>query len=152
MIHDRDIVILGLGGLLAVAGLFLPLPFTGRIVAGFVTLAFFFVLALLRVGADRVPLETYLYRRLRYRLDSRRYAYYQPSAPLPDMPEPAQNPDKVSSPASPKPSPVPLTLAVREIGVFPLVSVFLAVVAVYALVWTAGGGADELANLFRRMP
>ena len=55
MFNDRDLGILGGGALLAVLCLFLPFSFVGKIVVGFFVLILFMVLALLRLGPDRVP-------------------------------------------------------------------------------------------------
>jgi len=53
MFNDRDLGILGGGALLAVLCLFLPLPFVGKMVIGFLVLVGFMALALLRLGPDR---------------------------------------------------------------------------------------------------
>jgi len=60
MFNDRDLGILGGGALLAVLCLFLPLPFVGKVVIGFLVLVGFMALALLRLGPDRVPPEVWL--------------------------------------------------------------------------------------------
>ncbi len=78
MFNDRDLGILGAGALLAVVCLILPLPFVGKIVLGLFVLVGFIVLALLRLGPDRIPLEAWLLRRIRFRLQARRYTYQQP--------------------------------------------------------------------------
>ena len=43
----------------------------------------------------------------------------------------------------------PLDLAWAEVGVYPLLTALLAVVAVYFSVWLARGGADQLAIWFK---
>jgi len=41
----------------------------------------------------------------------------------------------------------PLSFALDEIGIYPLVTVLLAVSGLYFLVWLAQGGAEEIARL-----
>ena len=77
MFNDRDLGVLGAGALLAVLCLFLPFSFVGRIVVGFLVLVVFMVLALMRLGPDRIPPEVWLKRRVRYGLDVRQYVNQQ---------------------------------------------------------------------------
>jgi len=67
MFNDRDLGVLGAGALLAVLCLVLPLPFVGKVVLGLSVLVGFIVLALLRLGPDRIALEEWLIRRIRFR-------------------------------------------------------------------------------------
>jgi hypothetical protein len=141
MFNDRDLVILGGGALLAVLCLFLPFLFAGRIVAGFLVLSGFMLLALMRLGPDRVPPEVWLMRRVRYHLQARKYVNQrQPTRFVVQAGE---------TPAQPVAAGFqPLELAWGEVGVYPLLSLFLAVVAVYFAVWLARGGAAQLARWF----
>jgi nitrate reductase NapE component len=41
----------------------------------------------------------------------------------------------------------PLSFALEEIGIYPLVTVLLAVTGIYFLVWLAQGGVEEIALL-----
>lgn len=143
MFNDRDLGILGAGALVAVLCLFLPLSFVGRIVVGFLVLILFMVLALLRLGPDRVPPEVWLKRRVRYGMDVRKYVNQQE----PSSAGAAQK-DERSAPA-PAIQFQPLNLAWGEVGVYPLLTAFLAVVAVYFSVWLARGGAEQLAVWFK---
>jgi hypothetical protein len=66
----------------------------------------------------------------------------------------AAQPQKAEQPAfAPAPAAAaqfqPLDLAWAEVGVYPLLTAFLAVVAVYFSVWLARGGVDQLAIWFR---
>jgi len=156
MFNDRDLGVLGAGALLAVFCLVLPLPFVGKVLSGLSVLVGFILLALLRLGPDRIPLEEWLLRRLRFRLQARRYTYQQPGYSEkqagqrrprrfrkdPDQPVPA---DK-SSGATQVGRPSPAALAVDEVGIYPLVTVGLAVSGIYFLVWLAQGGAAEIAQ------
>ena len=161
MFNDRDLGILGAGALLAVFCLVLPLSFAGKVALGLAVLSGSIVLALLRLGPDRIPVEEWLKRRIRFRLQARRYTYQQPGyAQRPRHPwwrrpqRDAQQPD----PPHRQPIPVfssspqtigvrPVDLALNEVGVYPLVTVFLAVVGIYLLVWLSQGGAGEIALL-----
>jgi hypothetical protein len=163
MFNDRDLGVLGAGALLAVMCLVLPLPLVGKVVLGLSVLVGFILLALLRLGPDRIPLEVWLLRRIRFRLQARRYTYQQPNyahkrswrlrrprtdpAPSEDVPEPSPAPF-ADSPAFPLgESYHPLTLALDEVGVYPLVTVLLAVIGIYFLAWLAQDGAAEVEHL-----
>jgi len=161
MFNDRDLGILGAGALLAVMGLILPLPFVGKVILGLFVLVGFIILALLRLGPDRIPLEEWLRRRIRFRLQARRYTFQQPGYSQKDRWKlrkqrslaKAQEPDK-DTPSStqtqisrPRESSRPLSFALDEIGIYPFVTVLLAVIGIYFLVWLAQGGAEEIARL-----
>jgi hypothetical protein len=161
MFNDRDLGILGAGALLAVLCLILPLPFVGKVVLGLSVLVGFIVLALLRLGPDRIPLEEWLLRRIRFRLQARRYTFQQPGYSRKDRwrlgkqrsQAAVREPEKHASP--PAQTPVskpaegyrPLSFALDEIGIYPLVTMLLAVIGVYFIVWLAHGGVEEIALL-----
>lgn len=157
MFNDRDLGILGAGALLAVLSLFLPFPFAGKVVTGFLILVAFMALALLRLGPDRVPLEVWLMRRFRYSMQTRQYVNQQEEtrrAQSTSTSAPAEK--KARAPKAERPAPIPsvpdlrpLDLAWNEIGVYPLLTAFLAVVGVYFAVWLANGGAKELGMWFQ---
>ena len=160
MFNDRDLGILGAGALFAVLSLFLPLSFAGKVAVGFVVLVAFMALALLRLGPDRVPPEVWLMRRFRYTMQTRRYVNQQEASraqsvqnapPPPPPPEQKSHIPKTERPAPSISVPVmrPLDLAWNEIGVYPLLTAFLAVVGVYFAVWLAQGGAQELSIWFQ---
>lgn len=144
MFNDRDLGILGGGALLAVLCLFLPFSFVGKIVVGFLVLVAGMVLALLRLGPDRVPPEVWLLRRARYGLEVRKYVNQQEPSGSTSGPEPEDQ--SAARPAGPQLQ--PLDLAWSEVGVYPLLTAFLAVVAVYFTFWLARGGADQIALWF----
>ena len=151
MFNDRDLGILGGGALLAVLCLFLPFSFVGKIVVGFFVLILFMMLALLRLGPDRVPPEIWLKRRIRYGMDVRKYVNQrEPSgvSVAAAQPQQAERPGFTPAPAAAAQF-QPLDLAWAEVGVYPLLTAFLAVVAVYFSVWLARGGADQLAIWFK---
>lgn len=161
MFRDRDLFLLGAGALLSALCLLLPLPFAGKLVAGALTLVGFMALAFLRLGPDRIPLEEWLRRRLRFWRAPRRFVYHRPGWKLNLARRPARRaatPEAtVATPADPGLRPLkapllglrPLALALPEQGVYPLVTVLLAVLGVYFLAWLAQGGAQEIATVFR---
>jgi len=157
MFNDRDLGILGAGALLAVLSLFLPLSFAGKVVVGFLVLVAFMALALLRLGPDRVPPEVWLMRRFRYSMQTRQYVNQQEaSRRTQPTPTPVQSEKKSRPPKAERSAPIPsvpvlrpLDLAWNEIGVYPLLTAFLAVVGVYFAVWLAQGGAQELSVWFQ---
>jgi hypothetical protein len=155
MFRDRDLFLLGAGALLSALCLLLPLPFAGKLLAGVATLIGFMALALLRLGPDRIPLEVWLLRRLRFWLSPRRFVYYRPGWKLPSRH--VIDPGKAEIPATPGPRLPripqtgfrPLELAIPESGIYPLVTVLLVVLGLYFLAWLAQGGAEEIASVFR---
>jgi hypothetical protein len=161
MFNDRDLGVLGAGALLAVLCLVLPLPFVGKVMLGLTVLVGFIMLALLRLGPDRIPLEEWLLRRIRFRLQARRYTYQQPGYSTRQRWRfrkararaeiTAQEPQAAHAVDSPgvalKDSFRPMALGLEEVGVYPLVTVLLAVIGIYFLVWLSQGGAAEISQL-----
>ena len=141
---------MGIGALIAVFCLFLPLPLWLKAIVGGVILVGSMVLALLRVGSDRIPLETWLRRRLRYKWVPKFYTYYQRNPKL------TAKQSKIEPPAIPiDPSPGialhPLNLAWTEVGVYNLIRIWLAVIGVYVVYWIANEGGEELAWILRNL-
>ncbi|GAB4577509.1 MAG: hypothetical protein Fur0022_02400 [Anaerolineales bacterium] len=152
MFNDRDLAILGAGALLAVLCLLIPIPFAGKVVLGITVLVGFMFAALLRLGPDRIPLEEWLLRRIRYHFQARRYTYQQP------LSRPSPRPKAVPPEPQPQPKPaitpvltvqIPFSLAFDEMGVYPLVTALLAVLGVDFIVWLWQGGAAEIATLLQ---
>jgi hypothetical protein len=126
--------------------LFLPFSFVSKIVVGFFVLILFMVLALLRLGPDRVPPEIWLKRRIRYGMDVRKYVNQrEPSGVNVAIAQKPEPPFFVPAAAQFQ----PLNLAWAEVGVYPLLTASLGVVAVYFSVWLARGGANQLAIWFK---
>ena len=149
MFNNRDLYILGGGALLAVLCLFLPLSFVGKVVIGFLVLISFMVLALLRLGPDRVPPEVWMLRRFRYAMQTRRYVNQQGITRRGDE-NASKKESKVPSFGHAASSVIqPIDLAWSEVGVYPLLTALLGVVGIYFSVWLANGGAEELSIWFR---
>jgi hypothetical protein len=171
MFRDRDLFLLGVGALLSALCLLLPVAFAGKLVAGVLTLVGFMALALLRLGPDRVPLEEWLLRRLRFWLSPRRFVYRRPDWKANFARKPswrARTSESAKGEAHPgsRPRWAPqigfrlldkFTKALSESEstgrlqspIYPLVTVFLAVLGAYFVTWLAQGGAEEIAAVFR---
>ena len=175
MFNDRDLFVLGTGAVLSVSCLLLPLPFSWKIVLGALVLVSFMILALVRLGPDRIPFEEWLRRRVRYHLQARRYTYQQGNYAQPEAagesgsgtrrnrgtPSDRTWRERLTGALDglmrerPEPAAVgpsigtlrPLSLAVEEVGVYPLTTAFLGVVGVYFLAWLGTGGAGEISDL-----
>jgi len=171
MFKDRDIAILGAGALLAIlTALLLPFSLPWKVLLSLLIMVFFMFLALLRLGPDRITPEEWLKRRILFRLRARRYVYQQkkPASAQPTTLAPAQvqanaspqpqmaavgPPQKASRPRPKMPQAkhsLSVGLAFDEIGIYPLVTVFLAVVGVWFVIWVAQGGGVELSRIFER--
>lgn len=149
MFNDRDLGILGAGALLAVLCLFLPLSFTSKVVVGFLVLVGFMVLALLRLGPDRVPPEVWLVRRFRYSMQTRQYVNQQSASRRVENRPSKQSPHPNPSPTFSASTLRPLDLAWSEIGVYPLLTALLGVVGAYFVFWLSQGGSEQLAVWFK---
>jgi len=160
MFKDRDIAILGAGALLAIlTALLLPFSLPWKVLFSFLILVFFMFLALLRLGPDRVTPEEWLKRRISFRLRAHRYVYQQQQPVTTNAPPARQAAQQAPAPAEPpRPTPQPrkprksispsLSLAFDEVAIYPLVTVFLAVVGVWFAIWVAQGGGVELSRIF----
>jgi hypothetical protein len=161
MFRDRDLFLLGAGALLSAFCLLLPLPFAGKLISGVFTLLGFMLLALLRLGPDRIPPEEWLRRRLHFRLSPRRFVYHRPGwranfvrtparRPAASPPaEPVLRPDRNTLPDLRRAERFAVSLALPERGVYPLLSALLAVLGIYFIAWLAQGGAEEIAAALR---
>ena len=150
MFNNRDLSILGGGALLAVLCLFLPLSFVGKVVVGFLVLVAFMALALLRLGPDRVPPETWLKRRFRYAMQTRQYVNQQTATRRNGSEDDSKQSSKRKAPSFTAETILhPIDWAWDEVGIYPLLTAFLGVVGAYFSVWLANGGAEELSIWFR---
>ena len=149
MFKDRDLFIIGTGALLAIFCLLLPFAFAVKVFLGMTTLIFFMVMGLARFGKDRIPLETWLKRRIDFKLRPRKHVYQRPGYALP-VAKPGHTPIVEEEPAEqsaiPSPATAPVTFALHAGNVYHLAGVFLGVVGVYFVAWLAQGGAAAIAR------
>lgn len=158
MFNNRDLIIMGAGAALAIFCLFIPIPFILKAIVGGLLLLASMVIALLRLGPDHVPLETWALRRWRFHGKARRYTYHQPSqaVDVEDMPtpDPPDEPEPASKPASQPQAQAPLIASASasmdwsEVGVYNLVRIWLFVIGAYFVYWIFQGGAEELGAMF----
>ena len=145
MWNDRDLGFLGAGAFCAVLCIILPISLVAKAILAVVVLVIFMVVALLRLGPDRVPLEVFLKRRIQFASQARKYSYHGG--------KPASNSASSASPAQAAASPEreiaaalsrPMTLAWEEVGVYWIVTAWLAVIAVFVVYWLANGGSNQV--------
>jgi len=171
-INDRDLGIIGAGAFLTVLCLLFKWPFVARIVVGLLILVVFMLIALMRFGPDRVTLEESIARRLQKSNKPRKYSYRgsqqqgqgsvvprstvftQPaSAPI----DPMLTGGISTAPAKMKAVPTyrPVSFAWEEVGVYRLVTVWLAVIGLYFIYWLTQGGTEQIGHWMKstfRMP
>ena len=176
MINDRDLGIIGAGAFLTVLCLLINWPFVARVVVGLLVLVTFMIIALLRLGPDREPIEVHLIRLLNNLRSPRKFILGGGRASSKKVP-PARA--KAVPPAVPVqgaamkiPLPIPqafipkqsitgvsgaaisvktISFAWEEVGIYRLVTVLLAVVGIYFIFWLVQGGAQEIGHWMRTM-
>jgi hypothetical protein len=151
MFNDRDLLILGGGALLAIViGLIPPVSLI-KAAIGVVILVAFMVLALLRLGPDRVTVEEWLKRRLRYAARTRFHVFQHPPVADSGAAQAVQavaEPVKAHKAEKEKPSAQaahPVSFALNEVGIYPLATAWMVVLGVYFVIWIINGGGQEIA-------
>jgi hypothetical protein len=150
MFNDRDIAVIGIGAFASVLCLLLPVPFPWKIGIGFIVLAAAMVAALIRLGRDRLTLEEYLFRRIRFRLRPKLWTFRNRDMPAQPGPWRKSAPPREVRQVQPEPvpayRPVPVAVAWRMDGVRAerLASLLMIVVGAYFLYWLRTGGAAVL--------
>lgn len=84
MFNDRDLAVIGGGAVLSVFCLLLPVSFAWKISFGVIVLVLSMILALTRLGGDRLPVEEWLRRRVRFYFRPRRWVFHERE--MPEMP------------------------------------------------------------------
>jgi hypothetical protein len=172
MINDRDLGIIGAGAFLTVLCLLFKWPFVIRVVVGLLILVTFMILALLRLGPDREPIEVHLARWLNILRSPRKFvlgggqvrsrpgivrrtrADARPDpvqAPAPGVPVPVPSRSNAPATSGLAISIKPVTLALEEVGVYHLVTVLLAVIGLYFIFWLVQGGTGQIGHWMRTM-
>jgi hypothetical protein len=167
MINDRDLGIIGAGAFLTVLCLLFQWPFVVRVVVGMLVLVTFMIVALLRLGPDREPIEVHLTRWLNNLRSPRKFilgggqassktvppprsqaAAANVPPPGPQVPFPKRSTAGTSGAAI---SMKPVTFAWEEVGIYRLVTVLLAVVGIYFIFWLVQGGTQQIGHWMRTM-
>jgi hypothetical protein len=164
-IKDRDLGIIGAGAFLTVLCLLFNWPFVIRVVVGLLILVIFMLVALMRFGPDRIPLEEVIARRLERSSKPRRYSY---RGQQPGQESAAPTGTVFTQPASVLINPLPVNIAPKagrqwvpvsrsiafaweEVGIYRLVTICLAVIGVYFIYWLTQGGTQELGRWMSSM-
>jgi len=142
MFNDRDLTIMGIGAIGAVICLLIPsLGLVLKGVIAFVVLILFMAWALVRMGPDRVPLEIFLQRRVKFATQVRRYTYHGDHQ-LKNKPPPI--------PTSSSAHFRPIALQLNGSNIYWVVSIWLGVVGLYFVIWLQKGGAEEISFWLRQ--
>jgi hypothetical protein len=144
MFNDRDLYILGGGGLLAVICLLPNWAYGLKIFLALIIMVLAMIVALLRIGADRRTLEKQLYYYFRYRTSPKRYQYYGRRGAA-QMDEPDSSDKNKKEPALGT-----LNLAWDEMNIYFLMTIWLGVIGVFFTAWLKDGGDRQLAIFFQR--
>lgn len=145
MWNDRDLGFLGAGAFCAVLCIILPISLVAKAILAVVVLIIFMVIALLRLGPDRVPLEVFIKRRIQFAIQTRKYTYHG-GKPAANSPAPASVPREASQPSwgASQALFMPMILAWEDVGVYWIVTAWLTVISVYFVYWLANGGSNQM--------
>ena len=142
MFNDRDLTIMGVGAIAAVICLLIPsLGLVAKGIIAFVVLMIFMALALIRLGPDRVPMEIFFKRRIKFATQVRQHTYHGGR----DTAIPSTHIPKTSSHIR------PLSLQLDDRNIYWVVSIWLAVIGIYFVIWLQNGGAEEIAFWIRQL-
>jgi len=176
MINDRDLGIIGAGAFLTVLCLLFKWPFVVRVVVGLLVLVTFMIIALLRLGPDREPIEVHLSRWLNNLRSPRKFILGGGQASTKTVPPPRAQTKEPAAPVQvaaanlpppglqrsiPKRSTAgtsgmaismrPVAFAWEEVGIYRLVTVLLGVVGIYFIFWLVQGGTQQIGQWMRTM-
>ena len=142
MFNDRDLTIMGVGAIAAVICLLIPsLGLVAKGIIAFVVLMIFMALALIRLGPDRVPMEVFLKRRIKFATQVRQHTYHGER----DTAIPTTHISRTPSHFH------PLSLQLDDSNIYWVVSIWLAVVGVYFVIWLQNGGAEEISFWIKQL-
>lgn len=152
MFNDRDLAVIGTGAAASVCCLLLPFSFAGKLGAGAATLVLFIILAFLRLGRDRLTVEEWALRRLRFWLQPRFLTFQSrrldPNPRVPPDPHARKEDDpEPDRPAPGEEAPQPsaaLVFQLDALSVERLASLLMIVAGIYFLSWLTTGGAGAL--------
>ena len=145
MFNDRDLTLLGAGAFAAILCIMLPISLIAKIILAILVLVVFMVIALLRLGPDRVPVEVFLTRRIRFMRESRLYTYNggkRTSATTASQAAAATQ--KMTESRSPALAYQPLMLDWEGVGVYWIVTAWLTLIGAFFVHWLATGGSSQI--------
>ena len=144
MFNDRDLTIMGVGAIAAVICLLIPsLGLIAKGIIAFVVLMISMALALIRLGPDRVPIEIFLKRRIKFATQVRQHTYHGGR----DRAIPSPSPRIPRAPSHFR----PLSLQLDDSNIYWVVSIWLALIGIYFVIWLQNGGAEEISFWIRQL-
>jgi hypothetical protein len=145
MFNDRDLTLLGAGAFAAILCIMLPISLIAKIILAILVLVIFMVIALLRLGPDRVPVEVFLTRRIRFMRESRLYTY-NGGKRTSDTPasQAAAATQAMTESRSPALAYQPLMLDWEGVGVYWIVTAWLTLIGAFFVHWLATGGSSQI--------
>ncbi len=145
MFNDRDLTLLGAGAFAAILCIMLPISLIAKIILAILVLVVFMVIALLRLGPDRVPVEVFLTRRIRFMRESRLYTYNGgKTANDTTASQAAAATQTMTESRSPALSYQPLMLDWEGVGVYWIVTAWLTLIGAFFVHWLATGGSSQI--------
>ena len=135
MFEDRDLYVIGGGGLLAILCLLPGWPFWLKVTLALLIMILSLVLALYRFGHDRRTLEKHVYYELQFLTKTKNYSYFW------------RSPIRFFTTAAygkPAAEPVVVTMVWDDLNIYILMTVWLAVIGIYFIVWLKNSGQLEL--------
>lgn len=152
MFNDRDIAVIGIGAFASVLCLLIPVAFPWKIGIGFSVLAAALVAALIRLGRDRLTLEEFIFRRVRWWLRPKLWTFRMRDLPKPPGRRPppapaamedAEMPDPPAASAAP-PAGLRITWQLDSLKAERAASLLTVVAGVYFMCWLWAEGAVVL--------
>jgi hypothetical protein len=151
MFNDRDLTLLGAGAFVAILCIMLPISLIAKIILAILVLLTFMVIALLRLGPDRVPVEVFLTRRIRFMREARRYTYNGGKTTSDTTTKTATTASQAAAATqtmteswSPALAYQPLMLDWEGVGVYWIVTAWLTLISAFFVHWLATGGSSQI--------
>src|SRR5271157_1118622 len=174
---DRDLAIIGVGAFLTVLCLLFNWPFAVRVVVGLLILVAFMIIALTRLGPDREPIEVHFLRLWNNLRSPHKFTFQggdhprepkgvtsvqtEPFSPPVQEPVMGMAPANVAMPfrvqqkgstmSDLMPAIKPITFSWKEVDIYRLVTILLAMVGIYFIYWLARGGSEEIGLWMKSM-
>lgn len=145
MFNDRDLTLLGAGAFAAILCIMLPISLIAKIILAILVLVVFMVIALLRLGPDRVPVEVFLTRRIRFMRELRLYTYNGGKRTSDTTASQAAAATQTMTEFwSPALAYQPLMLDWEGVGGYWIVTAWLTLIGAFFVHWLATGGSSQI--------